>query len=63
MITTRWGNQVKVVHWFDYKTGDANYTITFGPIEPDLTRTTHVSELRADGGVQEIIAAALEIRG
>jgi hypothetical protein len=60
-IFTRFGSPIVKVSWFDEETGDicVDAETTGGA---KRTRCYHISELKADGGLKEIVDAAEMIR-
>lgn len=61
MITTRFGTQVQLIAPVDWNTGWASVVMQYSTVDSsasDVTRDVHVSELKADGGLNEIQAAS-----
>jgi hypothetical protein len=64
MISTRFGSKILSVEWFDEESGDVSVVVeTDSGRAPARSRCWHVSELKATGGINEIVAAAKTIRG
>lgn len=59
-IFSRYGTPIKSVEWFDEGTGECGVVADYG--EHQKARVFHSSDMRADGGINEIVAAAKTIR-
>jgi hypothetical protein len=62
MIYTRFGSEVKSVTWFDEETGEIGAIVITAEGGVERAINAHISNFKADGGVNEIIAAAKQIR-
>lgn len=57
MIYTRFGNQIKIIEGTDYENG----WIKAIRLEDNATKEYHTSDLKADGGINEIEQAVKEL--
>ncbi len=60
MVYTRFGSPIKRIEWFDEESGDCRIHLdrSRGGKSETVAMTIHSSEIKADGGINEILNAA-----